>query len=139
MTLRDEIIAKCPSALLASRDEGAIAAAVSAGRTQLVDMLIGYGTVLDVLGPVEGAAVLDALEAAAVSVPAIKWAMKLLDRGELDVSKASTRGQIDALTGTILTPTQAAAIKALAERPDPVSEYDVRCAMWDEHGNWMGG
>lgn len=116
-------------------DTTALAAALSQGRTQTVSSLVGVGRVMDCLGPTEGAAVLDALDGLrAVSSP-VKWAWLLLERGELDVGLQSVRSQIDALTPAVFTPAQAAAIKALAERPELVSEFDVRCAIYADDGS----
>jgi|SRR5665647_280151 len=137
--LLDEIKAKCTPAELASRDDGAIAAKVSLGRTRLQPTMVGYGTVMDALGPVDGANVLNALESLAAQSAPVKWAMKLLDRGELDISKLSTRGQIQALVGVVFTQTQADILLALAATPDPITEFDVRCALWDAAGTWLGG
>ena len=116
-------------------DTTALAAALSQGRTQTVSTLVGVGRVMDCLGPTEGAAVLDALDGLrAVSSP-VKWAWLLLERGELDVGLQSVCSQIDALTPAVFTGAQAAAIKALAERPEPVSEFDVRCAIYADDGS----
>lgn len=133
MSLRDEILAGGFD--LQNRDDGAIAAALSIGRTTLTPHPIGFGTLLTTLGPEEGSQVLDALEAANQSGP-LKWAWTLLERGELDVSVQATRIQIDALTGTIFTPEQATKIKALAETPVTISAYEVTKAMEGyEHGD----
>jgi hypothetical protein len=66
----------------------------------------------------------------------IAWV--LLERGELDVGLASTRGQIDAITGEGLpfTAEQAAIIKGLAERqapywPNVVSYTDIEALRDD--------
>jgi len=50
----------------------------------------GIGTILDVLGPVEGATLLDNLDAS--PDPVIKWGLDVLRASKLDVSKASTQG-----------------------------------------------
>ena len=125
MTLLAEIQAKCSPELLASRDFDAIAAAVSAGRVKLTQKLGGIGTVLETLGPADGAALLDALEAQAASVPALKWAFILINRGELDFGSPATRAMIDTLE---LGPA-GAALKAVAEVPDPVTAIRVATAM----------
>lgn len=137
MTMLDDIRA-LPQEVLAARDTQAIAAALSVGRTRLASTLIGFGRVLDALGPVDGATVLDTLEAIKASNPPLKWAWYLLERGELDVALASVRGQIDMLAlGGALTTAQAAALKALAETPDPIDEMTVRQACWSDEGAWL--
>lgn len=90
---------------------------------------IGIGTVLDALGPTDGAAVLDALYTLAASARPIHYALMLLERGELDVGLASTRAQIAALVGGPITADQAAALLALAESPEPVSAAQVSVAL----------
>lgn len=111
-------------------DHGVIASALSVGRTKRIQTAIGFGRILDVLGPVDGATVLDTLEAAKASNSPLKWAWYLLERGELDVSLDSVREQLDVLAGAgAMTTAQAEAIKALAVQADPVSTQDVTKAM----------
>lgn len=116
-------------ALAAVRNDAAIAAALSVGRTRIESTYIGVGRVMDCLGPVDGAAVLDALDALRATVSPVKWAWLLLERGELDVGLPSVRAQIDALVPAVMTAAQAEAIKALALRPDPVSLNAVSEAL----------
>ena len=131
--LLDEIKQKCSPELLASQDSEAITAQVNQGRTKVVQTLGGIGTVLEALGPVGGAALLDTLEAQAVAVPAVKWAFVLINRGELDFGSDATRGMIDQL---IQEPARSA-LKAVAEVPDPVSELEVRKALWSDSGEYL--
>ena len=124
MTLKDEIIAKCPAELVTSKDYTAIAALVSVGRTKTVETRIGFGKVLSTLGAADGADVLDKLEAATATSKPLKWAFKLLSMGDLDIGNVQTIGQIDALTGTIFTPEQAALLKGIAVVADAVVPFD---------------
>lgn len=125
MTLLDEINEKCSPELIASREHGAIAAAVSAGRVRISQRMGGIGTVLETLGPDAGAALLDDLEAQAASIPALKWAWVLINRGELDFGSPATRSMIE-----VLVPSPAKeALMAVAESADPVSAYRVATAM----------
>lgn len=114
----DELAALGP--LVDVRNDAAIAAALSVGRTRIESTFVGVGRVMDCLGPVEGAAVLDALDALRATVSPVKWAWLLLERGELDVGLASVRGQIDALVPDVMTADQAQVLKDLAMRPDPI-------------------
>ena len=116
-------------------DTSALAAALSAGRTRIVSTLVGVGRVMDCLGPTAGAQVLDALDALKPQVSPVKWAFILLERGELDVGLESVRAQIDTLTPAVFSADQAAAIKALAEAPAPVSEFEVRSAIFADNGS----
>lgn len=124
MLTLDEIQTKCPE-LIASRDFDAIAAAVNVGRVKIAQKLGGIGLVLETLGPVDGAALLDSLEAASATVPALRWAFVLINRGELDFGSAATRAMIDTLN---LGPA-GSALKAVAEVADPVTAQQVSDAM----------
>ncbi len=125
-----EIQAKCSPELLASRDYAAIANAVNVGRVKVIEHLGGIGTVLERLGPVDGAALLDQLEAMAATNSAVKWAFVLINRGELDFGSPATRAMIDQL----LPPDAGAVLKAVAEVSDPVSAGDVEIAMKNADG-----
>lgn len=116
-------------ALASVRDDAGIAAALSVGRTRIESTFIGVGRVMDCLGPTEGAAVLDALDALRTTVSPVKWAWLLLERGELDVGLPSVRAQIDALVPAVMTAAQAEVLKAFALRPDPVPVNAVSEAL----------
>ena len=117
MTLLAEIQTKCSPELIASRDHDAIAAAVNAGRVKVVPTLGGIGTVLETLGPINGAELLDNLEAMAATNSAVKWAFVLINRGELDFGSTATRQMIDLL----IPGAPGDALKAVAEKPDPLT------------------
>lgn len=130
MTLLDEIKAKCSPELLASREHGAIAAAISEGRTAVVPRLGGIGAVIETLGVVDGPAVLDALDSLRTSNPAVRWGWVLLERSELDFGSQVTRQLIDSLAvGGVMTAEQADKLKALAVVPAPVGVQEVVAAM----------
>ena len=138
MTLLDEIKAKCPPELLAGQDADAIAAAVNVGRTRVAPRLGGIGAVMETLGAVDGPLVLDALDSLKATLPAVRWGWVLLERGELDFGSTVTRQMIDGLVmGGVMTEAQGLAIKALAEQPDPVTEFDVRRAIWADDGSYL--
>lgn len=115
--------------------DAAIAAILSAGRMRCAPRPIGLGTILSVFGALRGAEILDALDALRESVPAIKWAWTLIERGELDVGDAATRAQIDSLTPAVFSAAEAAALKALALVPEAVSAEQVSRAL---RGPWEG-
>ena len=125
MTLLDEIQAKCSPELIASRDHGAIAAAVNVGRTKIVSRLGGIGAVMETLGPVDGAALLDSLEVTASTVPAVRWAFVLINRGELDFGSPATRAMIDQL---VPSPAKEALL-SLAEVPETITPQQVAKAL----------
>ena|SRR5687768_14040444 len=73
-------------------------------------------------GPSSAATVLDKLETAAPSIPALKWAFKFLTTPEgLNIGHSATQGMIDFLAtttgGDILTTTEAGHLKSLALMP----------------------
>ncbi len=131
ITLAD-IKAKCSPELLASHNYQAIADAFNVGRTKVVTKLGGIGTVLETLGPVDGAALLDQLEAMAATNSAVKWAFVLINRGELDFGSPATRAMIDQL----LPADAGAALKAVAQVPDPVTSGECEIAMKNADGTY---
>ncbi len=87
-----------------------------------VGSFIGIGSVLSALGAEAGAALLDRLEALTATVPAIKWAMRLLDTASLDIGLEVTRQQIDALCAAgVMSTAERDALKALGETDAPYS------------------
>jgi len=136
ITLTD-IQAKVAPEILATHDTQAITDAFNVGRTKVQTKLGGIGLVLEALGPVDGAALLDGLEAMAPAVPALKWAFTLINRGELDFGSAATRGMIDMLVGQGAIPLAAGdALKATAEVPDPIDELTIRKTVLADDGTW---
>jgi len=124
MALRDDILALDP-ALLASRDDGAIAAAVSVGRTRIQSRAIGIGTILATLGAA-GGPFLDGLVALGASDRNVFWAMELIKAGTLDIGMDATRAQVTALAAANPAVADACnALLALAIVPDPVSITEV--------------
>ncbi len=103
-----------------------IADAINAmGLRRPVPTLGGIGYILRTLGPNEGAELLDGLENLGATVPPVRWAMRVIERGELDFGDAVTRQMIDQLC----PPLAAAALKAAAEVPDTVTATEVAEAM----------
>lgn len=120
--------------LLAQQDTQAIADTLSAGRVKLEPTEIGNGLVLATIGLEAGNALLDAI----YNTPDFRYVKPLLEQGRLDISTELSRGSLDVLAqAQVITQEQADAIKALAERPDPVSEFEVRCLCWSVTGEWM--
>jgi hypothetical protein len=137
MTLHDEIISRADCAdVLAARDCGELARILSIGRTKLIESNIGYGTVMETLGAENGAAFLDALTVLAATSSPVKWALKLLDRGELNIGAATTQAQLDALAaGGVMPQAVADALKALAIVPDMVTPQEVADAVFNPDGS----
>jgi len=119
-------------------DTQAIADALSSGRTRVQPMPIGIGTVLAVMAPV-GGDFLNALEQIGQTDANVKWALKMIEQATFDVGHPVTRAQLEAFKQA--APALAGGIDALlavALVPDPVIEIDVRRALRDEQGNWLG-
>ena len=94
------------------KSPGEIAALLNAPQTVLVERMIGIGTVMDALGPADGAALLASFEAQVTTDPVVKYGWFLLERERLDVGLTSTRTMLDALL-----PAEAATVlKGLAEQ-----------------------
>ncbi len=125
MTLLEEIQAKCTPAILASKDVQAIADALNTDRTKIVPTEIGNGLILETIGLAAGNALLDTIAA----VSDFRHVRPLLDQGRLRVDSALVRGTLDSLVPAVLTLAQAAALKALAVKPDPVSPAQVANAL----------
>jgi hypothetical protein len=137
MTLRDEILSRLDcAAALAERDCGALAAILSVGRVKTVDKPIGYGTMLEALGADAGAAFLDGLTALAATSSPVKWALKLLDRGELNIGAPATQTQLDTLaTAGAIPQAVVDVLKGLALAPDSVTPQEVADAMFNADGS----
>lgn len=141
------------AALVAARNDTAIASALSVGRIRYQSRLITERGVISALGPVEGEALLAGLEAFAAADPAtlpeqiapahkgiarvIGW-LKPPSEG-VDIGDPLTHQLLDtmvALGVSGVTAERVAAIKALAAVADPISEMDVRRAIWADDGTY---
>src|SRR5574340_1004616 len=125
-------------------DTAAIAAAISAGRTRIMPRPVGDGDIALALGVPAGPLFLYQLETAAAAAPeavaqyaTARQAWRSLQRGSLDIGNAAVRSAIDLFAGTLLTAEQAATIKALAEAPEQIPEWDVRCALLAADGSLL--
>ena len=112
-------------------DSQAIADAMSAGRTRPNNVEIGNGLILATIGLASGNALLDALSA----TPDFRYVKPLLEQGRLVVSSplvgVALAGMVAA---SVITQAEADALIALGREPDPVSEFDVRRAIWNDDG-----
>lgn len=137
MTVTIDEIRALPVDVTGQQDTQVIADALSIGRVRLVERFVGIGTILAVMEP-NGGDFLDALEGMAATNSNVKWALKLIEAGGMDVGMIATRAQLAAFAQAV--PEMEAGINALlalAEVPDPVSEFEVRCLCWSENGDWM--
>lgn len=77
---------------------------------------IGPGTIMAVLGPSDGASLLNAIESSA-SDPVMKWGLRVIEAGNFDVSLPATRAQLDGLvTAGVITAAQRDGLFALSKQ-----------------------
>ena len=120
-------------ALAAARDVDALVAALSAGRTRLVRVEVGNGTVLEALGLSVGNALLDVL----YSSPQFRHVKPLLEQGRLRLDAPLVRAAVQAMVGQQIAAgitfeqANADALLSLAVQPDPVSADAVWIAVTD--------
>lgn len=123
-------------------DHGAIADALSAGRTKVISREVGDGAIALALGTPAGPIFMLQLEQIAntpvteatppelvAQIAVARQAWRSINRVGFDVGNQGVRAGIDAMVGTLLTSEQAEAIKALAVVPDPVTSQDVTKAL----------
>ena len=140
MSLRDEILAGGFN--LANRDDGAIADALSQGRTKVVSREVGDGAIALALGTQAGplflyklkklaATVLhdDATDEQIIPVAVAQQAVESLAKVGFDIGNPDVRAGLSMFEGTLLTSEQIEAIKALAVVPDVITAQDVAKAL----------
>ena len=140
MSLRDEILAGGFD--LANRDDGAIAAALSQGRTKVVSREVGDGAIALALGTQAGPLFLyklkkladtvlpdDATDEQIIPVAIAQQAVESLAKVGFDVGNPDVRAGLSMFEGTLLTSEQIEAIKALAVVPDVITAQDVAKAL----------
>lgn len=128
--IRDAIAAD-PDLQALVPDTQAIADALSAGRTRYVHTEIGVGTIIESLGLTTANTVLDAINAN----PDFRYVKPLLEQGRLRLDSPFVRGTLASLVGVLITQEQHDVLLARAQSPDPVSEFDVRCAIYADDGS----
>lgn len=114
-----------------------IADILSAGRTKFVSALAGKGDVITLIGFEVGNAFCDVVDAN----PNFRHVKHLLEAGRMDVGLLITRGMIQSMVGIELaegvtfTQDHANALYSIAVQPDPVNEYDIRSAVFNNDGS----
>lgn len=139
--IRDAIAAS-PELQALVPDTAALAAALSAGRTRVASHFASERGILEryPLGPIEADALLAALEAFADTAHPmariVGRALKFLAMPEgLDIGSPATLGLLDQLmAGGVLTQTQRDGLRQMATVSDPVNEFDVRVAIFNDDG-----
>jgi hypothetical protein len=143
--LKAEIDARAASdpvfaSMLAVRDDNGMAAALSVGRTKLVETMLTERGVMSALGIVDGETALSSLETFAASTPSdpdlvavhpgIKRMLGWLKTTGVDVGNPLTRSLLDLLASkAVLTAAAVTALKALAVVADVVSAAQVSEAI----------
>lgn len=120
-----------------NRQDGAIAALLSIGRTRVVSHFASERGILERYpgGPVQADALLAALEAfAATTHPMariVSRALKFLAQPEgLDIGSPATQALLDQLqAGNVLTLEQRNGLRAMATQPDPITLAAVSAAL----------
>lgn len=134
MTLLEEIILKVPPALLDTRDTQAIADALNVGRVKRQFTQVGRGLILEVMGMEDGSAFLDTLQ----SLSQFRHVFPLIESGTLELMSGRLEESMTQLVAAgALTLGDAEALLALAEVPDPVSEFEVRSALYTPNGDYL--
>ena len=130
-------IASDPALSALVPDTEAIAAAMSDGRTKIAPFEAGKGDVLNTLGFEVGNPFCDLIDATSD----FRHVKHLLAEGRLRVDLPLTQATMASIVGAQLAPgvtftqAQADALLALARVPDPVTEFEVRCAIFNDDGS----
>lgn len=115
-------------------DTVALAVALSEGRQKPVPTEIGIGTILALMGG-NGGVFLDTLVAVGEQNRDVYWTMDLIRQGRLRIDMPATRAGMQALAGAVPSLADGiAALLTLGFAADPVSEFDVRAAIFADDG-----
>lgn len=149
--IRAAIVAD-PAVLALVPDTGAIAAALSAGRTKVQPRMITERRIIAALGLVDGDAFLTALEGVGSTTLPDAHPLKPYQKGlarvitwlktdeGLDVGDPLAQQMLTVLGAAgVVNEAHATVIKALALVADPVSELDVRRALFADDGTLLVG
>ena len=119
-----------------------ISEALSLGRNKLVPTEIGSGTILSVLGPlgISGGTFLDTIVAVGEVNRDVYWTMDLIKQGRLRIDLMATRMGLQgiALAVPALQPA-VDALLTLGYGPDPISEQQVKEAIYADNGTLLVG
>lgn len=132
--IRDAIVAD-PAIHALVPDTEALAVALSAGRTKVVSTLGSYALILATVP--DGGGLLNIMEMVAGQSPTWKWAWKSLQDGRFDFGLPQAISGWDALAEVGATEAQIAALKAIPLVPDPVGEFEIRCAIYAPDGSLL--
>jgi hypothetical protein len=126
------LIRNTPSLLELVPDTKAIADAISDKRTKLVKTEAGVGTILEVLGIDTGNALLDIV----YNVADFRYVKPLIEQGRLRLDSPFVISFIEKFTQEgLLTEDQRDSLLSKAKEADPVSEFDIRVAIYNDDGS----
>ena len=126
------LIQSTPTLMALVPDTKAIAEEISKDRTKLVKTEIGVGTILEVLGVQSGNTLLDII----YNDTNFRHVKPLIDQGRLRLDSPFVISFIEQFTQAgLLTVEQKNALLSKAKEPDPVSEFDVRVAIYNDDGS----
>jgi hypothetical protein len=75
---------------------------------------VGPGSIMDALGPLDGATLLDTIKSS--TDPVMRWGLQVVETGKLNIGLASTRAQLETLvTAGVLTTQQRDALFSLSK------------------------
>jgi len=118
--LRGEVLSDPLARGYASMTDEQVAASLNTKDRQVVQLtLVTAKELMARMDPSVAAGILQKLESEAANNPVVKWIMSFITGGGegIDLGHANTRAQIDALVAAgVLTATEGASLKALAER-----------------------
>lgn len=126
-----ETIRATPALLALVPNTQAIAEAMSVGRTKKIPTEVGNGTILEVLGFQMGNALLDVINTA----PDFRYVKPLVEQGRLRLDSPLTEAALTSLVPAVLTEAGKNALIAKCVVPDPVDEFDVRVAIFNDDGS----
>lgn len=109
----------------------AIAQRLSAGRVKYVHTEIGTGTIVEALGLSAGNQVLDVI----YNQPDYRHVKPLLDQGRLRLDSVFVRSALQSMVPALITQEQCNALISRSETQDSISEFEVRCAIFNDDGS----
>ncbi len=126
-----ETIRATPELVALVPDTQAIAEAMSVGRTKKIPTEVGNGTILEVLGLSMGNALLDVIN----TVPDFRYVKPLVEQGRLRLDSPLTEVALGSLVPTVLTQEAKDLLISKCKVADPIAEYDVRVAIFNDDGS----
>lgn len=133
MDLLDEIIVKCSKEVLQSRDTFVIRDIVNKDRTKPSTREIGNGTILETIGLQYGNAMLDVL----YNAPDFRHVKPLLEQGRLIIGSPLVVATVQSMVPSIMPQPVADMLLSLTTEPHPITEYDVRKALYADNGDYL--